>query len=491
LLLGGLVILVKLPWLFTTLGEHDQGRLIIDGIVYSQDGSSTLRKYGIITSPLWTLSVAALAGVISASQLVLLSNVGGLLCGGLITALAFVLLRRFGSTRAWASCGALAAAVIPGTFYLSLYGYPSQYAIALLLATAVAFERALNAQGSVTWLWYTLAAALYCALTLTKIDFAVCGTLFLSVSIITRKHLDRKTLLLPGLAGVALFTAYICSRIAIAGGNVVDFMTRWRGIYPWQSNALIDASADTILYSCGLGTVLLFLLGLVWGATSRVNRGRVAWIALAWAVAVLPLWVFWLAHPPMSNRHTVPGALITAILAALVASHAFKGWRYAPVMWMIALIGVNWTLGEPSLDFNYRPSGKLASTLSLNRRAFAVAEQIADDVVRRREPLKIVIGPYNRKVLGGIDFVPFINIKLASQSESVRAINTGRELIFTASDGYETRFFPYWKIGLRALTFRNAGFYSPWGENVQPLKARGLKVVSFDPDEMLLQLERQ
>ena len=122
LALGFAVALVKLPFVFTTLGEQDHGRLMMDAILYSNAGASTLRRYGIVTSPLWTLSLAGIASIIGNASLVLISNVGGWLCGGFVVASAFVLLTTLGAPRAWATSGALAAAFVPGTFYLSLYG---------------------------------------------------------------------------------------------------------------------------------------------------------------------------------------------------------------------------------------------------------------------------------------------------------------------------------------------------------------------------------
>ena len=493
LTVGIAVTLLKLPLLFTTLGEQDHGRLIMDAVVYVHDGSATLRKYGIFTSPLWTLSFAGLAVMFDASRLVLLSNVGGWLCGGLNTALAFVLLRQLGVSRIWATSGALAAAVIPGTFYLSLYGYPSQYALTLLLASALAFARSLKTAGRNRWAWFTVAGIAYCGLALVKIDFALSGTFLLSVAIITGQLIDRRTALLPAFAVVAAGAAYAVSRIAIRGEDLVGFLKRFDQSYPWQTGAWIDASSATVIYACGFGTTALWVAALIAGAVMRAERARTIRAGVAWAIGVLPLWAFWLAHPPMSNRHAVPGALLTVLFAVFVASRVLRSVPHAGLVWLFALVTINWQFGEPNIDFNYRPSGNLARTISVNRRAFTVTEKIARTVVERREPIKVVLGrrltniPKNT-ILGGMDFLPSIEVAMASRARTVSAV-TRWVLVFTAADGYRTTLVPYIDpVRASRSGFSAAGYYSPWAANLRPLTDRGLQVVSFDPDQMFNQL---
>jgi len=493
-IVGIAVTLLKLPFLFTTLGEQDHGRLIMDAVVYVHDGPATLRKYGIFTSPLWTLSFASLAVMFDASQLILLSNVGGWLCGGLNTALAFMLLRHLGVSPIWAASGALATAVIPGTFYLSLYGYPSQYALTLLLASALAFAKSLKTEGRNRWAWFAVAGIAYCGLALVKIDFALSGTFLLSVAIIMGQLVDRRTCLLPAFAVVAAGAAYTVSRVAIRGEDLVEFLKRFGHSYPWQTGAWIDASSVTVIYACGFGTAVLWVAALIAGVVMRAERARTIRAGVAWAIGVLPLWAFWLAHPPMSNRHAVPGALLTALFAVLVASRVLRSVPYAGLVWLFALVTINWQFGEPNFDFNYRPSGNLARTLSVNRRAFTVAEQIARKVIERREPIKVVLGPrpmnIPKKILGGIDILPSIEVAMASRARTVNTV-TGWVLVFTAADGYRTTLIPYMNP-MRASKngFSRAGYYSPWAANLRPLTARGLQIVSFDPDEMFDQLER-
>jgi hypothetical protein len=384
--------------------------------------------------------------------------------------------------------------VIPGTFYLSLYGYPSQYALALLLASASAFAKSLKAAGRNRWPWFTVAGVAYCGLALMKIDFALSGTFLLSVAIITGQLVDRRTALLPAFAAVAAGAAYAVSRIAIRGEDLVEFLKRFDQSYPWQPEAWIDTSSVTVIYACGFGTAALWVVALIAGVVVHTERARTIRAGVAWAIGVLPLWAFWLAHPPMSNRHAVPGALLTVLLAALVASRVLRNVPYAWLVWLFALITINWQFGEPNFDFNYRPSGNLVRTLSVNRRAFTVADQIARNVLERREPIKVVLGPTPRKIprniLGGIDIVPSIEVAMASRARTVNTV-TRWSLVFTAADGYRTTLIPYINpVSASKSGFSGAGYYSPWAANLRALTARRLQVVSFNPQEMFDQLEQ-
>jgi hypothetical protein len=485
IVLGVLVLLAKLPLVFTTLGEQDHGRLLIDAVVYVTEGSSTLRSYGIFTSPLWTLSFAGMAALFGVSQLVLISNVGGWLCGGLATMLAFVLLGKLGASRGWAAAGAVASGLVPGTFYLSLYGYPSQYALPFLLGSAVAFVKVLETK---RWVWLAVAAAAYCALALVKIDFAMAGTFLLSVAIITRRTLDRRTWLLPIFAILALTVAYLVGRLALDGDNLIQFLTRVDQQHPWKPAVLVDSSAATGVYACGFGTLLLGALALAVAVARRAHREDAIRIAIAWIIGALPLWLFWLARPPMSSRHAVPGAIVTVLLTALLASRVVKRPAYAALVWLIALVVINWPFGEPNIDFNYRPSGNLASTLSANRRAFAVGDEIARTVTERREDYKVILGLPQSEVLGGIDFNPAILVEMASQSKAVRVVDMKWAIttVFTADDDHQTRVFPYLNPvqGTQLLRYRRIGFYTPWIMSLRPLTKRGVDVVTFDANEM-------
>jgi hypothetical protein len=141
----------------------------------------------------------------------------------------------------------------------------------------------------------------------------------------------------------------------------------------------------------------------------------------------------------------VPGAIVTVLLTALLASRVVKRPAYAALVWLIALVVINWPFGEPNIDFNYRPSGNLASTLSANRRAFAVGDEIARTVTERREDYKVILGLPQSEVLGGIDFNPAILVEMASQSKAVRVVDMKWAIttVFTADDDHQTRVFPY------------------------------------------------
>jgi hypothetical protein len=67
-------------------------------------------------------------------------------------------------------------------------------------------------------------------------------------------------------------------------------------------------------------------------------------------------------------------------------------------VWLIAVVGLNWPFGKPDFDFNYEPSGNLAGAISVNRRAFAVAHDIARTIAEREETAKAILGHPERGV---------------------------------------------------------------------------------------------
>jgi hypothetical protein len=487
ILIGAAVALSKFPLLFMTLGEQDQARLIVDAFVYLSDGPETFRRYGILTSPAWTLPLAGVMAVFGAARIVLLTNIGGWLCGALTTTLAFVLLRQLGASRAWSAAGAIGTGLVPGTFYISLYGYPSQYALPLLLAAAVAFAKALESRGV---RWMLLSAVFYCGVTLMKIDFALTGTLLFSVAIVRRRVLDWRTWLLAVFPVIAFAAAYLIGRVAIHGQDLFGFLTHVGDVHPWSPGELVESHTSTVFYAAGFGTLALLVAAAGNGLVRRDTRAMTARITIAWLVGALPLLLFWLARPPMSTRHAMPAALMTVIVAALLAALLLPRARYAAIVWLLAVVGLNWPFGKPDFDFNYEPSGNLAAAVSVNRRAFAVAHDIARTVVEREEAMKAILGHPERGVsaLGAIDFMPIILVEMAARSQSARMINmqwTGA-VVFTGRDNEQTRVFIY-MFPARAenlVRVRRAGFYAPWPVDLTPLTRHGIEVMTFDPDEM-------
>jgi hypothetical protein len=490
ILIGVAVTLAKLPLLFTTLGEQDQGRLIIDAVIYATDGPSTWARYGILTSPLWTLPLALIAAIFGASQLVLLTNIGGWLCGGVTTVLGFVLLRKLGAGPGWSAVGAVVTGLVPGTFYISLYGYPTQYALPLFLGSALAFAKSLES-GQRKWLVW--AWILYCGVVLMKVDFAIAGMFLLSIAILKGKTIDRKTAMLPAFALLAVGVAYIMGQVVIDGENLFHFLTNVGSRYPWSMDTLHTSSAVTYAYGCGVGTLLLFVAAMIVGLIRHEHRGMILRVAVAWAIGVLPLWLFWLARPPIVIRHAVPGILVTVLLAALVASRVFPRRRFVPVLWGIAIILINWPFGEPALDFNVRPSGNLWGGVVTNRRAYAVVDEVADRVAARRDPIKVFLGGSQTHVLGGVDPVPAIMVEIARDSQTARRVKARWAAVyeFTGRDGYLTKITQISHVN-RALDYvgvPGVRYYALWTANLKPIERRRAPVEKFDLNAMFEQTE--
>jgi hypothetical protein len=489
-LVGGIVFLSKLPWVFTTLGEQDHARLILAAMVYAQDGVDTIRPYAILTSPLWSLPISWLSHWWSAPQLVLFSNVVGWLAGAAVAGISLTLLRQLGCGLAWSVSGALAVTWIPGAFYTSLYGYPSQWALPLLLASAAAFLRCLDAaQRRAAWTWFVLAGVLFCLLVLMKVDFALMGTLLLGIAVLRDRLRERWTLMLPIVAAVSGGVALLASRLLVAESST-GFASGWMALYPGESSSLVDPISITTLYSVGLGTMLLWTAAVVVGLLRRSTRRAMLRLVVAWVVAVWPLWLFWMSRPPMSSRHALPGAVVTVLLAAQAASLVWGRRPRWAVVWLVLLIGINATLRSQSFDFNYRPSGDLMQGADRNRRAFAVATHIADRISEPVDRTKILLGRSDPDILSNLDLLPFIEYAMASQSTQVRCLGRigqkqdhhMRDLVFTAPEGRETKLLrgvdPR-RVGL--YRGEGVGFYAPWGLQGATVNVLGVEVVEFDP----------
>jgi hypothetical protein len=278
--------------------------------------------------------------------------------------------------------------------------------------------------------------------------------------------------------------------VAIHGQDLFGFLTHVGDVHPWSAGELVESHTSTVFYAAGFGTLALLLAAVATGLSRRDARAMVVRITIAWLVGALPLLLFWLARPPMSTRHAMPAAVMTAIVAALLASLILPRARYVAIVWLVAVVGLNWPFGKPDFDFNYEPSGNLAGAVSVNRRAFAVAHDIARTVVERDEPMKAILGHPERGVsaLGAIDFMPIILVEMAARSQSARIINmqwTGT-MVFTGKDDKQTRVFIYMfpERAENLARMRRAGFYAPWPIDVAPLTRHGVDVVTFDPDEM-------
>lgn len=490
IIVGAAVMLIKLAFVFRTLGEDDQGRLIMAAIEYSSHGADTPDQYGILTSPLWVATFAWIAKTFGNAPLLLLTNLGGWLSGGVATTLGFVLLRQCGATRAWAAAGAVACGLTPGTFYMSLYGYPSQYAMPLILGSAVAFAASVRAEtgGGASFIWFGLAAVMYALLTTTKLDFALSGTLMLAVAVLLGKLHDRRTWMLPLVAIAGVAAVYGLTSIAANGQGLMGFLKTVNSRHPWVSQQVFVRQSLTVPYACGFGTLFLLTVALLVGLIRRGRRLETIQVAIAWVVAAFPLWVFWVARPPISSRHAAPGALVTALFAALLGSQSFRGVRYAPAIWLVALVAIGWPFGEPRYDTNYFPSGNLARMLYVNRKAFAVVDTIAQTIARSPGKNKVVIGPRRWDLFGGIDFVPAIEVAMSAHAWRVEIVDRAGDgewqHVFIAEDGSKTWLHPHIEPQY-AVDIGNAAFFSTTREHdLGVLYWYGLPVEVFDPPTM-------
>jgi len=211
---------------------------------------------------------------------------------------------------------------------------------------------------------------------------------------------------------------------------------------------------------------------------------------LAWAVAVLPLWLFWMTRPPMSSRHALTGAMLTVLIAAMLAGQQLRRWPLLAPLWLAVLLLMNAPFGSKDYDFNYRPNGNLPQGARMNRQAFAVGMSIADAITEHTDRTKALIGEPDEEVLGGIDLLPLVEFSMADRSATVRCVGQisgqidphTRDIVFTSPDGWQTNLLRY--VEPRRVGFyrgKGVGFYAPWGLQGARINVLGVEVVEFDP----------
>jgi hypothetical protein len=272
-----------------------------------------------------------------------------------------------------------------------------------------------------------------------------------------------------------------------------DFAAWWTTLYPGRESPLADPFSTTTLYSVGLGTTILWGGATVVGLLRPSTRNATARTSLAWAIAVLPLWIFWMMRPPMSSRHALPGAILTVLFAALLAGRQARRWPWLAPVWLVVLLLVNSGFGAPVYDFNYRPSGDLPGGTRLNRQAYAVGMDIAEDIATPEEHIKAILGEPDPAVLGGIDLLPLIEYAMASRSVRMHCLGKyrgptdghSRDIAFTDRAGRETlllRSVEAKRVGL--YRGEGIGLYAPWGLQGARINVLGVEVVQFDPQRL-------
>jgi hypothetical protein len=275
-----------------------------------------------------------------------------------------------------------------------------------------------------------------------------------------------------------------------------EFAQNWNQYHPGRPDVILAGQTRTIAYGCGWATLTMLVCLLLPRLFRRAQHGDALREALAWGVATMPLWTFWLLHPPMSTRHALPGILVTSILATLVASRLFPRPMWIAPLWLAVVLGGNALFGTPGFDINYDPSGRLLAGLRMNQRAYAVGTEIARAVAGRQENVKVVFGELQPSILGGLDFHPMIEFALACQARTVRCqsrYGAPRDLhdidpIFTDADGHTTKLYRVTDFRRqRAYQAEDTAFYAPWGTGNHKMY---VPVMQFDPQQLYRQVHR-
>ena len=407
------------PIRFEGFGEQDQARFLCDSILYSVEGGGIFRKYFLMTSPLAVVVFSWVHAAAGPAALLPVSNAAAVLATGVTTAALYVLARGLvNGSDARAAAIAVAATFAPGVFFASLYGYPSVYALAFLAVSAAALSEGVAATGvAARRIALGVCAAAFVATVLLKIDFALMGTWLLAVALLRGRAEDRRrnVLFLVVLAAATAAVAWgALTLLARDPATSVQFGGSWVQIYQPYTGVFDPRS---IVYAAGRGTWLL----LAAACAALALRGRwreAAVIAGAWLLAAGPLWSFWVSIPPLSTRHCLPGAMVTALYTGVAWSNLFPRARLLPVIWPVLLVAANWW-GTPWYDVNYYLSGNLLRQYRVNRAAFAAAQRVADEIAADPRPVLVWVGPKSLGSFGRIDILETVRYRFACEAVEV------------------------------------------------------------------------
>ena len=129
-------------------------------------------------------------------------------------------------------------------------GYPTQYALSLLLLSALLLRRAQDRETEpARTLGLATAGLAYCAFVLMKIDFAIAGTFLLSIVWLARGRLRPAIYWLPGFALFAVAAVLLTANATIETEGLRGFLDRNRSDFPWEARNLGDASGVNVLYA--------------------------------------------------------------------------------------------------------------------------------------------------------------------------------------------------------------------------------------------------
>jgi hypothetical protein len=415
-----ILALIRIPLRFDWFGEQDQARFLVDSILYRYEGSTIVRTYFIISSPLCLAVFALLAKIFGNAALVSVANNVGLAASILTAVAVYALSRTLAASRLWSASIALASGLVPGVFMTSLYGYPSIYALPFGIAAAAAVSHAVTrrtfrAQAP----WFALACIGYTLLVMTKADFALFGSVLLAPVIIHRKLSYRNVLMLGAIAVVAVLAELVLVGVMLPKWSAaIAFGSGWSS--KQKPFATFNTNLSTLWLAVGIGTLLLLVAGFVATFVREGVRTGARWVA-AWLVAVLPIWAFWASVPPISTRHAVPGALLTAIVLGLLAARLFPRRRLAAVAFPVLLLATNWPWGHPGYDLNYDLGGNLIESYRVNRRAFRACRLVAQRMAVSTRPVQIFVGrAASPGILGQVDIIPMVRYELAIRAIEVR-----------------------------------------------------------------------
>jgi hypothetical protein len=264
------------------------------------------------------------------------------------------------------------------------------------------------------------------------------------------------------------------------------FSSGWVDRYQPFNNGRVDASS--VVWATGRGTWVLLALACGWMLARRRWR-EAATLVAACALAALPLWSVWASIPPLSTRHCVPGALVTALYAGVFAARVLPHRKVLPLLWPVVLVAANWW-GSPSFDINYQLSGDLYRQYRTNRAAFAAARQVAGEIAADPRPVQVWVGrPASPSILGRIDIIEIVRYQIACDAVDVRNHNvpcSDYDLQARRTDGTEKILFdardapPASFLGRTKYGPGDYFFLSMTRDGDPGLEALGLTVHRFD-----------
>lgn len=370
----GVLALAHLPFVVYGYGETDAALTAIVATLWAQDGQLPLESALFVeerfrSNPLYVHLIKSLlcAEWISRDQIAAAMNGFTALCGIVLPAAAFIVLRRLTSP-AEAAIATVLILVSPVVFHSNCIGFCTIPSLLGFLFSVMTFQRFMDRPDR-RYGWAALSAGLLILAVLTKVDVLLLSPCLVMTALIhgnlrRRKEAIALACVFP-FVGVFVWHVY-CQAVAPNASDTVSAFQSWSKQWPLYPAGLYSGlNLTNVVMAPGIGTAAAFGLGVVVCLLHKAWRSAV----LAILGCILPTLLFWGMQEINSSRHNL---WIVIPVAAFVS---FVLYRLLKRTWLILLVlaGIgagNYLLG-PTIPTQFNASAHWFQAASARKQVLA------------------------------------------------------------------------------------------------------------------------